>query len=187
MVIVDEAHRARFSEVSNANRRRPNQFLTLLRQLANRTESLLLLTATPMQLHEAELHALLELLAPSGWSAEDFRHFYHPETPATPEEWRFMVERYRPLSPNPNATDERLLHRRNRAYVDGQLTPEIMGSTARLMRERAPAKRLMSRHTRETLRQYAREGRIQATIPERHVQPVRHSDERRGTSSVRRN
>ena len=35
MVIVDEAHRARFSEVGNANRRRPNQFLTLLQQLAN--------------------------------------------------------------------------------------------------------------------------------------------------------
>ena len=65
-----------------------------------------------------------------------------------------------------------MLHRRNRAYVDGQLTPEIMDNTARLMRERAPAKRLMSRHTRETLRQYAREGRIQATIPERRVQPV---------------
>ena len=172
MVIVDEAHRARFSEVGNANRRRPNQFLTLLQQLANCTESLLLLTATPMQIHEAELHALLELLAPTGWSPEDFRHFYHPETPATPEDWRYMVERYRPLSPNPNANDERLLHRRNRAYVDGQLTPEIMDSTARLMRERAPAKRVMSRHTRETLRQYASEGRIQATIPERRVHPV---------------
>ena len=30
----------------------------------------------------------------------------------------------------------------------------------------------MSRHTRETLRQYARDGRIQATIPERRVHPV---------------
>ena len=40
------------------------------------------------------------------------------------------------------------------------------------MRERGPAKCLMSRHTRETLRQYARDGRIQATIPERRVHPV---------------
>ncbi len=171
MVIVDEAHRARFSEVANINRR-PNQFLALLRQLANCTESLLLLTATPMQLHEAELHALLELLTPTIWDAEEFRRFYHPETPATPEGWHFMVERYRPLSPDPKANDERLLHQRNRAYVDGQLTPEVMESTARLMRERAPAKRLMSRHTRATLRQYARDGRIQAIIPERRVHPV---------------
>ena len=172
MVIVDEAHRARFSEVANANRRRPNQFLTLLRQLAKCTESLLLLTATPMQLHEAELHALLELLEPTGWNAEDFRRFYDVEAPATPEEWRFMAERYRPHSPNPQATDERLIHHRNRAYVNDRLTLEVMDGTARLMRERSPAKRLMSRHTRETLRQYAREGRIHATIPERRVHPV---------------
>ena len=172
MVIVDEAHRARFLEVANADRRQPNQFLTLLRQLAKRTESLLLLTATPMQLHEAELHALLELLGPTGWNAEDFRHFYHSEVPTTPKDWRFMTEIYRPHSPNPTAADERLIHHRNRAYVDGQLTPEVMDSTARLMRERAPAKRLMSRHTRETLRRYAREGRIQASIPERRVHPV---------------
>ena len=95
MVIVDEAHRARFSEVANANRR-PNQYLNLLRQLATRTDSLLLLTATPMQLHEAELHALLELLEPTDWDTEDFRRFYGPEMPKTPEDWRFMAERYRP-------------------------------------------------------------------------------------------
>ena len=172
MVIVDEAHRARFSEVANANRRRPNGFLTLLRQLAQHTERLLLLTATPMQLHEAELHALLELLEPTGWNAEDFRHFYDAERPQTPEDWRLMAERYRPLSPDQQAADERLIHHRNRTYVDGQLTPEVMDRTVRLMRERSPAKRRMSRHTRETLRQYAREGRIQATIPERRVHPV---------------
>ena len=172
MVIVDEAHRARFSEVVNASRRRPNQFLTLLRELEKRTESLLLLTATPMQLHEAELHALLELLEPTGWNAEDFRHFYDAERPKTPEDWRLMAERYRLLSPDQQAADERLIHHRNRTYVDGQLTPEAMDRTVRLMRERSPAKRRMSRHTRETLRQYAREGRIAATIPERRVHPI---------------
>ena len=172
MVIVDEAHRARFSEVTNANRRRPNQYLRLLRQLAKRTESLLLLTATPMQLHEAELHALLELLEPTGWSAEEFRRFHHSDTPATTEDWRFMAECYRPLSPDPQAADERLIHARNRAYVSSQLTPEVVDGTARLMRERSPAKRLMSRHTRETLRRYAREGRIGAVIPERRIHPV---------------
>ena len=172
MVIVDEAHRARFSEVANANRRRPNRYLELLRQLAMRTEGLLLLTATPMQLHEAELHALLELLEPTGWSAEDFRRFYDEETASTPEDWRFMAEHYRPLSPNPQASDERLIHSRNRAYVSNQLTPEVIEGTASLMRDRSPAKRRMSRHTRETLRRYARVGRISATIPERRVHPI---------------
>ena len=172
MVIVDEAHRARFSEVTNADRRRPNQFLRLLGYLAKRTQSLLLLTATPMQLHEAELHALLELLEPTQWTAEEFRRFHHPEAPTTSEDWRFMAKLYRPHSPDPQASDERLIHHRNRGYVDGRLTPEKLGDTARLMRERSPVKRLMSRHTRETLRQYARDGRIQVTIPERRVHPV---------------
>ena len=181
MVIVDEAHRARFSDVTNAKRRRPNQYLRLLRHLAKRTENLLLLTATPMQIHEAELHALLELLEPTGWSVDDFRRFYNSEAPATTEDWQFMVERYRPLSPDPQATDERLIHARNRAYVNNQLTPEVMDGTARLMQERSPAKRLMSRHTRETLRRYAREGRFGAVIPERRIHPVaiQMSDEER--------
>ena len=172
MVIVDEAHRARFSEFANANRRQPNRYLTLLRQLAQRTESLLLLTATPMQLHEAELHALLELLEPTDWNVDDFRRFYGAEKPPTPEEWQLLAELYRPHSPNPKARDERLIHHPNRAFVAGRLTPETIDSTARLMRNRSPAKRRMSRHTRETLRQYAREGRIQANIPERRVRPV---------------
>ena len=172
LVIVDEAHRARFSEVTIPGRRQPNQYLQLLGQLAERTGSLLLLTATPMQLHEAELHALLELLEPTGWEVDDFRRFYDPEEPATPEGWRFMAERYRPHSPDRDAKDERLIHSRNRNYVNSQLTPEAREGTARLMRERSPAKRRMSRHTRETLRRYAREGRIGAVIPERRIHPV---------------
>ena len=55
-----------------------------------------------MQLHEAELHALLELLEPTGWNAEDFRHFYDAERPQTPQHWRLMAEHYRPLSPATN-------------------------------------------------------------------------------------
>ena len=172
MVIVDEAHRARFSEVANESRRRPNQYLELLRELAKRTESLLLLTATPMQMHEAELHALLELLEPVGWTAEDFRAFYDADAPATAGQWQFMADIYRPHSPNPAATDERLIHSGNAAYVTSRLDTETITRTAGLMRERGPARRLMSRHTRATLRQYAREGRIQAVVPNRQVHPV---------------
>ena len=172
LVIVDEAHRARFSEVAHESRRRPNQYLELLKELSKRTASLLLLTATPMQLHEAELHALLELLDPVGWTVADFRAFYDAETPPDAAQWRFMADFYRPHSPNPGARDERLIHSGNAGYVTSRLDPETMDRTARLMRERSPAKRLMSRHTRETLRRYAREGRIQAVVPDRRVHPV---------------
>ena len=171
LVIVDEAHRARFSEVASSNRR-PNRYLELLRKLSERTNSLLLLTATPMQLHEAELHALLELLEPVGWTAEDFRRFYDADTPPDADQWRFMADIYRPHSPNPKAMDERLIHSVNSSYVTGRLDAAALTRTTRLMRERSPARRLMSRHTRATLRQYAKEGRIQAGIPRRKVHPV---------------
>lgn len=184
MVIVDEAHRARFSEVANPRRRSPNQYLRLLRGLAERVPSLLLLTATPMQLHEAELRALLDLLQPSGWSDDDFRRFYDTDAPLDIDQWRFMARAYRPLSPNPSARDERLLRNDNPGYVAMRLgaDPDEMARTAALMRERAPAKRLMSRHTRETLREYARQGRIEGVVPNRRVTPVpvaMNADERR--------
>ena len=184
MVIVDEAHRARFADVAYASRRRPNQYLQLLRELAPRAESLLLLTATPMQLHEAELHALLELLEPVGWTAEDFRRFYDEAAPQTPAAWRELADLYRPWSPNPQAGDERLIHSPNPGYVARQLDAETIIRTTRLMRERGPARRLMSRHTRETLRRYAREGRIQA-VPDRPCPAGRHHYEPRGTPPVR--
>ena len=172
LVIVDEAHRARFSDVSNPNRRTANQYLQLLRELAKRTDGLLLLSATPMQMHEAELHALLELLESTGWNAEQFGRFYDEDPTVTPEAWRELAALYAPHSPNPKAADERLIHSRNPSYVAQQLTPENIARTARLMRERGPAQRLMSRHTRETLRQYASEGRIQAVVPLRNIHPV---------------
>ena len=40
-VIVDEAHHARYQEVNNPQRRRPNQFLAFLRQLSTRTRDLM--------------------------------------------------------------------------------------------------------------------------------------------------
>ena len=174
MVIVDEVHRARFSEVDNESKRRPNQYLKLLEQLAQRTESLLLLTATPMQMHEAELLALLEMLRPTGWTPQDFRDFYDAGKPANPNQWHRMAELYRPHSPDSSANDEKLIHNPNHAYVASQLQkyPNLMADTAKLMRERSPAKSLMTRHTRETLRRYAREGRIKAVIPERRIHPI---------------
>ena len=171
LVIVDEAHRARFSEVASA-KRQPNQYLELLQKLAQRTASMLLLTATPMQMHEAELHALLELLEPTGWNADDFRRFYDADSPQDADQWRFMAGLYRQYSPDPKAKDERLIRNPNASYVTGRLDQATIARTTGLMRERSPARMLMSRHTRATLRQYADEGRIQAVIPRRKVHPI---------------
>ena len=66
-VILDEAHRARRRNLSSGRRAfapaRPNNLLKFLREISPRTRSLLLATATPVQLHPVEAYDLLDALA----------------------------------------------------------------------------------------------------------------------------
>ena len=118
VVIVDEAHRARFRDVDHEQRRQPNQFLRLLSQLSRRTRELLLLTATPMQLNEVELWALLELLEPEGWRAAEYRRFYKDEPPDLAE-WKYRRDLWRKT--NPPETGDFLLASDNDDYIASQL------------------------------------------------------------------
>ena len=78
MVVVDEAHHARRREVgSSQGRQRPNAMLRLLQGIAPKTEGLVLLTATPMQVHPVEVWDLLSLLGlPPEWTQERFLKFF---------------------------------------------------------------------------------------------------------------
>lgn len=70
-VIVDEAHRARRRNVpkveANADeineRAEPNKLMAFLREIGPRTKSMLLATATPVQLHPVEAWDLLHILS----------------------------------------------------------------------------------------------------------------------------
>jgi SNF2 family DNA or RNA helicase len=64
LVIVDEAHHARRSSRS-AHKQETNILYWFLSHLAQRSPSLLLLTATPMQLDASELYWLIDLLDPA--------------------------------------------------------------------------------------------------------------------------
>ena len=169
-IIVDEAHRARFRDVDLEQRRQPNQYLRLLRQLSRRARELLLLTATPMQLNEAELWALLELLEPEGWNAAEYHRFYQAEPPDLAE-WKYRRDLWRKT--NPPETDDFLLASSNDDYIAGQLAdPAARQATLDTMQRTAPARRLMSRHTRDLLRQYRRRGLLDAPVPQRRAQDV---------------
>src|SRR5205814_7295416 len=63
LVIFDEAHRVRRSYQS-ANKTRTTQAYRLADELKELVNGLLLLTATPMQLHPYELYSLIELVEP---------------------------------------------------------------------------------------------------------------------------
>ena len=65
-VIVDEAHRARRRNLNPKNpygKGQPNNLLEFIRKISPRTKSLLLATATPVQLHAIEAYDLLDALA----------------------------------------------------------------------------------------------------------------------------
>lgn len=63
LVIVDEAHHARRHSESGSNKG-----YLLLEGLRDRVPGLLLLTATPMQLHDYELYSMIELVSPGLFS-----------------------------------------------------------------------------------------------------------------------
>ena len=65
-VVLDEAHRARRRNLSGRGAfaaAQPNNLLKFLREVSPRTKSLLLATATPVQLHPVEAYDLLDALA----------------------------------------------------------------------------------------------------------------------------
>jgi hypothetical protein len=70
-VIVDESHRARRRKVPKVDagadeideKGEPNKLMTFLREIGTRTKSMLLATATPVQLHPVEAWDLLHILS----------------------------------------------------------------------------------------------------------------------------
>ncbi|MFO7798103.1 MAG: SNF2-related protein, partial [Promethearchaeia archaeon] len=77
IVVFDEAHHLRryLLNMSTGSYRETLNY-KLGRELSQSTESLLLLTATPLQLHSFELYSLIELVHPEAFeSFSDFEHF----------------------------------------------------------------------------------------------------------------
>ena len=167
LIICDEAHRARFRDVDDDTRRQPNQYLRMMYRLCRKTRELLLLTATPMQMNEMELWALFGLLEPEGWNEYEYRRFYQ-DGELDLQEWKLRRDMWR--KSNPNARVSGLLGSDNDDYIAPRLQDSaVMDRTLVTMQDSAPAKRLMSRHTRQLLREYREQGLLDAPIPTRRV------------------
>ena len=65
LVILDEAHHARCQSPQN-RQQTPNRLLQLMQQLEEKSRSILLLSATPMQINTIEVFDLLQLLGLRG-------------------------------------------------------------------------------------------------------------------------
>ena len=190
LVVLDEAHHARRRAAGAAREGGPNALLALMRALRDRTEGLVLLTATPMQVHPVELWDLLDLLGlPPEWTAEAFLRFFEDvEQPSpSPQALDRMSELFRAVERSygevATADAQRLTelsrlkaNKLLRALRDPASIPRRQLETAerraavRIARSHTPIRRLVSRHTRELLRRYFRAGTLTTPIAERRVE-----------------
>ena len=190
LVVLDEAHHARRRSAGAGKDERPNALLRLMRSLKERTQGLVLLTATPMQVHPIETWDLLDLLGlPPEWSAEAFLQFFEdlqaPNPSATTMErlsrlFRAVerehgelpqdeARRRAELSPLQSRRVLRAL--RDQASIPRrQLNADERRAALALMRAHTPIRHLVSRHTRQLLRRYAQKGLLHAPIANRAVE-----------------
>ena len=190
LIVLDEAHHARRRATGAKRHDRPNALLRLMRGLKERTRGLLLLTATPMQVHPIETWDLLALLGlPAEWTESAFLRFFedleHPNPSAEALErlarlFRSVertfgevpvenVERLAGLSPL--RTRKLLAALRDEATIPRrQLQASERQAALALMRSHTPIRHLVSRYTRQLLRRYAKAGRLGSAIAERDVE-----------------
>jgi superfamily II DNA or RNA helicase len=190
IIVIDEAHHARRKSPGEPGERRPNRLLDLLQRLKDRTQALLLMTATPMQVHPVEVWDLLSLLGlPPEWNESAFLKFCEAVDHPSPshEDMEFLATMFRATEQRYGAANEQDVRRagattglqakrvlsalRDAAAIPRrQLDTKARGVALRVIRSQSPIGRLISRHTRDLLRRYFKAGKMQTPIAEREVE-----------------
>lgn len=194
LVVLDEAHHARRKDSARGPEHNiPNQLLRLMRGLRKKTGGLLLLTATPMQVHPIEVWDLLDLMdLPGEWNAANFLKFFDLLTHASPgdQELAFLRSLFQAMEAHfaPMTCEEAqhivpgqsriALIKVLKALHDTSLIPLSMLTAGerrlalRLVKAFSPTRLFISRHTRELLRHYHRQGRLGTNIATRKVEDL---------------
>ena len=189
LVVLDEAHHARRRGAGSAQEGGPNALLGLMQGLKDRTQGLVLLTATPMQVHPVEVWDLLNLFGlPPEWTDKAFLGFFddieqpNPSSEALERMARLFrsverrygkvrtedAQRLAGLSRFKSGKVLRAL--RNDASIPRrQLESTERQAALRVMRAQTPLPKLISRHTRELLRRYFKAGMLTTPIADRKV------------------
>jgi SNF2 family DNA or RNA helicase len=192
LVVLDEAHHARRKGAGLTKDRKPNQLLSLMQRLRPRTQGLLLLTATPMQVSPVEVWDLLNLLElPPEWDEASFLWFFdkvvanpsHEEFETLARLFRAAEARFGPLDRDAIArfvpggsglAAKKILQAlRDAAQTERRrLETDRRRAALRVMQAASPVRQLISRHTRELLRRYYEAGRISTRVPSRDVRDI---------------
>jgi len=189
LIVLDEAHHARRKGAGSVAEEGPNALLRLMRRLRHRTRGLVLLTATPMQVHPVEVWDLLDLLGlPAGWAERPFLRFFEISAKAAPSHQAFddlaamfraaeaaygevTVEQVTRLGVESRLRAKRILKAlRDESNIPRHaLDAKDRTAALRVMRATTPVSKLVARHTRDLLRRYYRAGMISTPIADRDV------------------
>jgi SNF2 family DNA or RNA helicase len=192
LVILDEAHHARRKSPGAARSRGPNALLQLMLGLRGKTEGLVLLTATPLQVHPVEVWDLLHLLGmPAEWTDQAFVYFYDALAKPSPsyEEFETLSRLFRAFEVQYGEVSAEVVQEKNktsrmkaaqllRTLRDDATMPRRALSAAdrntalRILRQNSPVGRLISRNTRDLLRRYYKDGLISTPIADRDPQDI---------------
>ncbi len=191
LVILDEAHHARRKSPQN-RKETPNRLLQLMTQLKEKTKSLILLSATPMQIDAIEIFDLLYLLGLQGhWSYGDnfcnyFESLQQNPKAETLDFWQLMCSDYFQRGGEASSRLQQFLHQKDRilaykiqdTWQSGKkivnhkkilADQDLLAASCQYLTANTPLKDLMFRHTRDTLRQYYQRGLLEKDIPIREV------------------
>jgi len=190
LVILDEAHHARRQSPQN-RKETPNRLLQLMQQLKAKTRSLLLLSATPMQIDAIEVFDLLQLLGLQGhWSyGENFCNYFSTLSEKPDRQTLNFLQQmsvdYFQQGGSPCARLQQYLQKCDRlisyklrdVWEKGKrINPkqliedtDFIAASRQYLTMNTPLKDLMFRHTRDTLRQYYQRGLLDRDIPHRVV------------------
>jgi len=193
LIVVDEAHHARRRGMIGSSDRRPNQMLQLLSLLPGKSEALVFLTATPMQVSPTEVYDLLNVLGlPSAWSEAVFLKYYDVLGASSPSngDLAFAAKMFRNLEAafeeiEPTHLDRifdgvtQTKRRRVMKALRDPSIPKIPTLTSderkllsHVLKAHSPVSVLISRHTRRLLRMYYEQGKIATRIAQRSVKDI---------------
>jgi superfamily II DNA or RNA helicase len=194
LVIVDEAHHARRKAPGTPQQGGPNNLLRLLQALRPKAKSLLLLSATPMQVHPVELWDLLNLLGlPEGWrgGADAFiQYFATAAGNPSNEQMRHLADMFQKMEAYCGKVTEQdvseiadglsaidcsavLKALRDKSSIPlRRLSANQRRAALSVLRRFSPIRHRMSRHTRDLLREYYKRGMISSPIATRVVRDV---------------
>jgi superfamily II DNA or RNA helicase len=191
LVVLDEAHHARRRGAGADDGGRPNMLLELMRRLREKTDGLLLLTATPMQIDPIEVWDLLDLLGlPREWSPVAFTQFFERLSTGNPSDSdmasaaRLFRAAEREYGETLEEEVERIVPDRAHYYPalvlsrlrEGSdhsirsMDTDLRKAAIRVMRANTPIARRVARHTRKLLRGYRDTGLLGLQIADRDVQ-----------------